>query len=125
MSARDITVQLLSDNREIVTVKPEKWEKIEYSRDENDRIVENEVGGYKQFPLNLGYAMTIHKAQGKTLDAVVVDMSRGAFTHGQTYVALSRTRSATDMHVASPLRPRDVIFDNRVLEFVGHDMPHA
>ena len=119
MSARDITVQLLSDNREIVTVKPEKWEKIEYSRDENDRIVENEVGGYKQFPLNLGYAMTIHKAQGKTLDAVVVDMSRGAFTHGQTYVALSRTRSATDMHVASPLRPRDVIFDNRVLDFVS------
>ncbi len=121
MSSRDITVQLLSDNREIVTVKPEKWEKIEYSRDENDRIVENEVGGYKQFPLNLGYAMTIHKAQGKTLDSVVVDMSRGAFTHGQTYVALSRTRGASDMHIASPLRPRDVIFDNRVLEFVLAD----
>lgn len=119
MTSRDITVQLLSDNREIVTVKPEKWEKIEYSRDENDRIVENEVGGYKQFPLNLGYAMTIHKAQGKTLDAVVVDMSRGAFTHGQTYVALSRTRTASDMHIASPLRPRDVIFDNRVLEFIS------
>lgn len=119
MSSRDITVQLLSDGRDIVTVKPEKWEKIEYSRDENDRIVENEVGGYKQFPLNLGYAMTIHKAQGKTLDAVVVDMSRGAFTHGQTYVALSRTRGASDMHVAAPLRPRDVIFDNRVLEFVS------
>ncbi|MBP3316426.1 MAG: AAA family ATPase [Alphaproteobacteria bacterium] len=125
MTARDITVQLLSDNREIVTVKPEKWEKIEYRRDENDRIVENEVGGYKQFPLNLGYAMTIHKAQGKTLDAVVIDMSRGAFAHGQTYVALSRTRAASDIHVASPLRPRDVIFDNRVLEFVGSDTPHA
>lgn len=125
LSARDITVQLLSDNREIVSVKPEKWEKIEYSRDENDRIVENEVGGYKQFPLNLGYAMTIHKAQGKTLDAVVVDMSRGAFAHGQTYVALSRTRAASDMHIASPLRPRDVIFDDRVLEFVGGNMPRA
>ena len=121
LSSRDITVQLLSDSREVVTVKPEKWEKIEYSRDENDRIVENEVGGYKQFPLNLGYAMTIHKAQGKTLDSVVVDMSRGAFTHGQTYVALSRTRGASDMHIASPLRPRDVIFDSRVLEFVGCD----
>lgn len=119
MSTRDITVQLLSDGRDVVTVKPEKWEKIEYSRDENDRIVENEVGGYKQFPLNLGYAMTIHKAQGKTLDTVVVDMSRGAFTHGQTYVALSRTRGASDMHIASPLRPRDVIFDSRVLDFVS------
>lgn len=118
---RSITVQLLSDDREIVTVKPENWQKIEYSRDENDRLVENEVGGYRQFPLNLGYAMTIHKAQGKTLDNVVVDISRGAFAHGQTYVALSRTRRASDMHIAAPLRPRDVIFDSRVLEFVNRD----
>jgi ATP-dependent exoDNAse (exonuclease V) alpha subunit len=63
--------------------------------------------------------MTIHKAQGKTLDAVVVDISRGAFAHGQTYVALSRTRRADDMHIAAPLHQRDVIFDPRVLEFVG------
>ncbi len=121
MGPRSIIVQLLSDNREIVTVKPEKWQKIEYSRDENDRLIEDEVGGYRQFPLNLGYAMTIHKAQGKTLDNVVVDISRGAFAHGQTYVALSRTRRASDMHIASPLRPRDVIFDSRVLEFIGKE----
>ena len=118
LGPREIIVQLLNKSRDIVVVKPEKWQKIEYSRDENDRIQENEVGSYKQFPLNLGYAMTIHKAQGKTLDAVVVDISRGAFAHGQTYVALSRTRSAADMHVATPLRPRDVIFDSRVLDFV-------
>lgn len=122
LTAREIVVQLLNKSRDIVTVKPEKWQKIEYSRDENNRIVENEVGSFKQFPLNLGYAMTIHKAQGKTLDAVVVDISRGAFAHGQTYVALSRTRNATDMHVASPLRPRDVIFDERVLDFVSRTL---
>ena len=119
LGAREITVQLLGDSREIVTVKPEKWAKIEYSRDENDRLIENEVGGYKQFPLNLGYAMTIHKAQGKTLDTVVVDISRGAFAHGQVYVALSRTRNSADMHIAAPLRRQDVIFDNRVLDFVS------
>lgn len=119
LGARDITVELLNKTRDIVTVKPEKWQKIEYVRDENDRLQENEVGSFKQFPLNLGYAMTIHKAQGKTLDSVIVDISRGAFAHGQTYVALSRTRSASDMHIASPLRPRDVIFDNRVLDFVS------
>lgn len=118
LGAREIVVQLLSDNHETVSVRPEKWEKIEYSRDENDRLVENEVGAYRQFPLSLGYAMTIHKAQGKTLDAVVVDISRGAFAHGQAYVALSRTRRASDMHIASPLRPRDVIFDSRVISFV-------
>jgi len=118
LSAREITVELLNKSHDIVTVKPETWQKIEYVRDENDRLQENEVGSFKQFPLNLGYAMTIHKAQGKTLDAVIVDISRGAFAHGQTYVALSRTRNASDMHVAAPLRARDVIFDNRVLEFV-------
>ena len=118
LGTREITVQLLNPRHDIVTVKKEKWEKIEYSRDENDRLVENETGAYKQFPLNLGYAMTIHKAQGKTLDTVVIDISRGSFEHGQNYVALSRTRDATDMHVARPLSPRDVIFDPRVLEFV-------
>ena len=119
LGAREIVVQLLSDTHDTVVVKPEKWQKIEYARDENDRLVENEVGSYKQFPLMLGYAMTIHKAQGKTLDTVVVDVSRGCFAHGQTYVALSRTRSAADMHIASPLQSRDVIFDKRVLDFVN------
>ncbi len=119
LGAREITVELLNASRDVVAVRPEKWQKIEYSRDENDRLTENEVGSFKQFPLNLGYAMTIHKSQGKTLDAVVVDISRGAFAHGQTYVALSRTRRADDMHVACNLRPRDVIFDERVLEFVS------
>lgn len=118
LGAREIIVQLLNKNRDTVTVKPEKWQKIEYSRDENDRLIENETGAYKQFPLMLGYAMTIHKAQGKTLDTVIIDISRGAFEHGQTYVALSRTRAATDMHIARPLSARDVIFDPRVLEFV-------
>lgn len=115
---KEIQVELLNLSHEIVSVKPEKWSKIEYTRDENDRLVENEVGSFKQFPLNLGYAMTIHKAQGKTLDAVVVDISRGAFTHGQTYVALSRTRSANDMHILHQIKPSDIIFDNRVLDFV-------
>lgn len=119
IGARDIKVELLNAAHTIVSVKPEKWEKIEYVRDENDRLQEHEIGSYKQFPLNLGYAMTIHKAQGKTLDAVVVDISRGAFAHGQTYVALSRTRAACDMHVASLLKPKDVIFDKRVLDFMN------
>ena len=119
LGTREIIVQLLNRERDVVVVKREKWQKIEYVRDENERLVENETGAYKQFPLALGYAMTIHRAQGKTLDSVVVDISRGAFEHGQTYVALSRTRSAADMHIARPLSPRDVIFDPRVLEFVN------
>ncbi len=120
LNAREIIVQLLDDDKnDIVVVKPEKWQKIEYSRDENDRIVENEIGSYKQFPLQLGYAMTIHKSQGKTLSKVIIDISRGAFAHGQTYVALSRTRRANDMHIVKPLSVRDVIFDKRILDFIN------
>ena len=121
LGAKESQVELLNATRDIVSVKQEKWSKIEYSRDENDRLPENEVGSFKQFPLNLGYAMTIHKAQGKTLDSVIIDISRGAFAHGQTYVALSRTRNASDMHIIAPLKPRDVIFDTRVLDFVKSD----
>lgn len=119
LGQREIIVELLNHKRDVVSVKPEKWQKIEYTRDENDRLVENETGAYKQFPLALGYAMTIHKAQGKTLDAVIVDIARGAFEHGQTYVALSRTRRADDMHIVRPIGERDVIFDSRVLDFVN------
>ncbi len=123
LGAKEIVVQLLDDDKnDLVIVKPEKWEKIEYSRDENDRIVENEIGSYKQFPLALGYAMTIHKSQGKTLSKVVIDISRGAFAHGQTYVALSRTRHAKDMHIVKPLQQKDIIFDKRILDFVNSDL---
>ena len=123
LGTKEILVQLLDDNKnDLVVVKPEKWEKIEYSRDENDRIVENEIGSYKQFPLALGYAMTIHKSQGKTLSKVVIDISRGAFAHGQTYVALSRTRHAKDMHIVKPLQQKDIIFDKRILDFVNSDL---
>lgn len=120
LNANEIIVQMLDDdNNNVVVVKPEKWDKIEYARDENDRIVENEIGSYKQFPLMLGYAMTIHKSQGKTLSKVIIDISRGAFAHGQTYVALSRTRSANDMHIVKPLTQKDIIFDKRILDFLA------
>ena len=120
LNANEIIVQLLDDKKhDVVVVKPEKWGKLEYSRDENDKIVEKEIGSYKQFPIVLGYAMTIHKSQGKTLNKVILDISRGAFAHGQTYVALSRTRSANDMHIVKPLTSRDIIFDKRILDFVG------
>ena len=119
LEAKEITVKLLNLKNDIVEITPDKWVKIEYDQDENGKVVEKETGSYKQFPLALGYAMTIHKAQGKTLDTVVIDISRGAFAHGQTYVALSRTRNASDMHIESPIRQRDIIFDNRVLEFVN------
>lgn len=72
-----------------------------------DFIMED-VGSLTQFPLRLGWAMTIHKAQGLTLDRVYLDLARGAFAPGQTYVALSRVRSHDDLRLARPVRTADV-----------------
>jgi ATP-dependent exoDNAse (exonuclease V) alpha subunit len=87
--------------------------------EETGEITEKETGSFIQFPLQLGYALTIHKAQGKTLDRVIIDIDRGAFAHGQLYVALSRTRKKTDMLIKRGLSEDDIIFSKRIKSFLS------
>lgn len=114
-----ITVRILSNNN-IVTVKREEWKsfKYDYNRD-TGTVTETVIGSFIQFPLQLGYALTIHKAQGKTLDKVIIDINRGAFAHGQLYVALSRTRKKEDIHITKRIDESDIIMDNRVIDFLN------
>ncbi len=113
-----IWVKLLHDKK-LVLVKPETWESYVYDYNaQTDEVIESVSGTFTQFPLQLGYALTIHKAQGKTLDKVIIDMHRGAFASGQLYVALSRTRKLKDMHLTQTIYADDVIVDKRVLSFL-------
>jgi ATP-dependent DNA helicase PIF1 len=93
-------------------VNREKWDKIEYrwSRAEN-RIIPEIVGSYSQIPLKAAWAITIHKAQGLTLENARIDLGVGAFASGQAYVALSRVRSITGLSLASRLTVADVRVD--------------
>jgi ATP-dependent DNA helicase PIF1 len=67
--------------------------------------------------------MTIHKAQGLTLDRVFLDVSRRLFAHGQAYVALSRARSLEGLELSHPLRPTDIITDPRLFEVTSFTDP--
>lgn len=103
---------------EIVTVPIEEWENIKYEYDEDEqKIIPVVLGRLKQFPLKLAWAITIHKSQGMTFDKANIDFSKSPFTHGQTYVALSRCRTLEGMVVTKKIYPNDVMVDPRVVEF--------
>ncbi len=103
-----------------VVVRKETWRKKQYTAI-GDKLQETEVGKYEQFPLQLGYALTIHKSQGKTLDRIIVDVDKGVFAHGQLYVALSRTRKKEDIFLSKPLHNSDVIVDERIVDFYNNN----
>ena len=100
-------------------VEPEKWKTIAYEfSEEQEKIIEKTLGTYKQFPLMLAWAITIHKSQGKTLERVIIDLGSGAFAAGQLYVALSRCKSLAGIALKQPVNPTDIRCDAEVVEFM-------
>jgi ATP-dependent DNA helicase PIF1 len=100
-------------------VEPVTWEKVRQQWNEKDERIENEVvGTYRQIPLIHAWAVTIHKAQGLTLDDVRIDLGAGAFAPGQVYVALSRVRTLAGLSFARPLRPADVRAEPVLIAFM-------
>jgi ATP-dependent exoDNAse (exonuclease V) alpha subunit len=103
---------------EIVTVPIEEWENIKYEYDEDAQsVVPVVLGTLKQYPLKLAWAITIHKSQGMTFNKANIDFTKSPFTHGQTYVALSRCRTLEGMVVTKKIYPNDVMVDPRIIEF--------
>lgn len=113
-----ISVEIDERGRGIVDVERVSWDQYRYRYDEEEERVRTEVvGSYVQFPIQPAWAVTIHKAQGKTLPSVSIDLGSGAFAPGQTYVALSRARSLDTIWLQSPIRPEDVFCDKRIAAF--------
>ncbi|GJM32241.1 MAG: hypothetical protein DHS20C18_12420 [Saprospiraceae bacterium] len=120
MEEEKITVMVEEQgNRQYIEVEPMDWEimRYNYNPTKPNEIEAETMGTFTQFPLKLAWAITIHKSQGKTFDKVIIDLGKGAFENGQTYVALSRCRTLEGIVLKQPLRPQDVMTDERIVEF--------
>ncbi|MBT7803460.1 MAG: AAA family ATPase [Microbacteriaceae bacterium] len=107
---------------ESILVEPVTWEKVKYDYSPTTKVLSQDVvAEFTQFPLRLAWAVTIHKAQGKTLNAAVIDLGSRAFAPGQTYVAFSRLTSLEGLYLKRPLTPADIIVDEHVVRFMNED----
>jgi len=108
-----------SGQKKTIEVQKEEWEIVKYkvSEDDPDKINAEVMGTFTQYPLKTAWAITIHKSQGKTFDRCIIDMGRGAFEHGQTYVALSRCRTLEGIVLKQKLRPNDILVDETVVQY--------
>lgn len=99
------------------SVDIEIWEKFDFRLNKNNEFEPHVVGTFKQYPIRIARATTIHKSQGQTFDNVLVDFDSGAFTHGQAYVALSRTRTYEGLFLKKKLKRSDIRFDQKVVNY--------
>lgn len=106
------------ENGTICDVGKVKWENPKYIFNEETRKIEREVvGTFRQYPLKLAWAITIHKSQGLTFEKVIVDFGTGTFADGQAYVALSRVTSLNGLKLKRNIKRSDISVNKEVRKF--------
>lgn len=108
------------ESGEEISVEPYTWEmfKVEYNP-ATDKLQTQVTGTFKQYPLTLAWAITIHKSQGKTFDNVIIDFGWGTFAHGQAYVALSRCTTLKGIVLTTQFEKEFIITDPTIKKFLS------
>ena len=116
VTARSIVVRC--DDGSAFNVEPSEWANSRYTLDEATKEIREEIEGtFRQYPLRLAWAITIHKSQGLTFEKAVIDAA-ASFAHGQVYVALSRCKTLEGLVLASPVTASAIISDDAVADFM-------
>lgn len=115
---RDHVVVARHNSEAPCAVYPVAWDRHVYTVGRSGEVERKLVGRYVQIPLVLGWAATVHRCQGITLDRAHIDLGRGAFAPGQAYVALSRCRTEPGLTLQRPVRSSDLRVDPRVIEYL-------
>ena len=116
VSSAGIEVRCLQSGVKL-TLQPEEWTNARYALNEETKEITEEIEGtFRQYPLKLAWAITIHKSQGLTFDKAIVDVG-GSFAHGQAYVALSRCRTLEGLVLSAPISAKAIINDETVAAF--------
>jgi ATP-dependent exoDNAse (exonuclease V) alpha subunit len=92
-------------------ITKDTWEKFDYII-KDGQVLHEVVATFTQYPIKLAWAVTIHKSQGQTFEKVIIDLDRGSFAHGQTYVALSRVTSLEGLFLTRPINISDILYNN-------------
>lgn len=114
----DTTIKVKLKDGSVHSVEKRVWENIKYQYNKDKKKIEQEiVGTFKQYPLKLAWAITIHKSQGLTFDRVVIDFGDGTFASGQAYVALSRATSFEGLFLKQKMQTTDIYIDEEIKDF--------
>lgn len=108
-----------------VSIGMHTWENVTFNYNKTTKQIERTViGTFKQYPVKLAWAITIHKSQGLTFEKVIININD--FTpSGSTYVALSRCTSLNGLVLNRPIQRKAINTDYRVIEYATKVAPDS